>query len=75
VVAARSKEGLATLVEEISASGGDAIAVPADAADFEQVKAIAEKTVEHFERIDTWVNLAATSMFANFDNVTPEEFK
>ncbi len=75
VVAARSKEGLATLVEEISASGGDAIAVPADVADFEQVKAIAEKTVEHFGRIDTWVSLAATSVFANFDNVTPEEFK
>ncbi|MBC6435209.1 SDR family oxidoreductase [Nostoc sp. HG1] len=75
VVAARSKEGLATLVAEISASGGDAIAVPADVADFEQVKAIAEKTVEHFGRIDTWVSLAATSVFANFDNVTPEEFK
>ena len=75
VVSARSKEGLATLVEEISAVGGTAIAVPADVADFDQVKAIAEKTVEHFGRLDTWVHLAATSVFATFDNVTPEEFK
>ena len=75
VVSVRSKEGLATLVEGISAVGGTAIAVPADVADFDQVKAIAEKTVEHFGRLDTWVHLAATSVFATFDNVTPEEFK
>ena len=75
VVSVRSKEGLATLVEEISAVGGTAIAVPANVADFDQVKAIAEKTVEHFGRLDTWVHLAATSVFATFDNVTPEEFK
>ncbi|MCY7322428.1 MAG: SDR family oxidoreductase [Phormidesmis sp. CAN_BIN36] len=75
VVSARSKEGLATLVEEISAMGGSAIAVPADVADFNQVKEIAEKTIEHFGRLDTWVHLAATSVFATFDNVTPEEFK
>lgn len=75
VVAARSQEGLATLVEEICQKGGEAIAVPADVADFNQVKEIADKTVERFGRIDTWVHLAATSVFATFDKVTPEEFK
>jgi NAD(P)-dependent dehydrogenase (short-subunit alcohol dehydrogenase family) len=75
VVSARSQEGLATLVEEITAKGGDAIVVPADVADFNQVKEVADKTVAHFGRLDTWVHLAATSVFANFDNVTPEEFK
>jgi NAD(P)-dependent dehydrogenase (short-subunit alcohol dehydrogenase family) len=75
VVAARSKEGLATLVEEIYQKGGEAIAVPADVADFNQVKEIADKAVERFGRLDTWVHLAATSVFATFDNVTPEEFK
>ncbi len=75
VVAARSKEGLATLVEEIYQKGGEAIAVPADVADFNQVKEIADKTVERFGRMDSWVHLAATSVFATFDNVTPEEFK
>ncbi|MGV0024249.1 SDR family oxidoreductase [Phormidesmis priestleyi] len=75
VVASRSKEGLATLVEEIHQKGGEAIAVPADVADFNQVKEIADKTVERFGRMDTWVHLAATSVFATFDNVTPEEFK
>ncbi len=40
-VSARSQSGLDSLVEEISGFGGEAIAIPADVADFEQVKAIA----------------------------------
>lgn len=75
VVSARSHTGLATLLEEISQIGGEAIAVPADVADFEQVKAVADKTVDHFGRLDTWVHLAATSVFAPFEQTTPEEFK
>ncbi|MBW4420165.1 MAG: SDR family oxidoreductase [Myxacorys californica WJT36-NPBG1] len=75
VVSARSKEGLATLVEEISRAGGEAIAVPADVADFEQVKAVADKTVDRFGRLDTWVHTAAIGLFATFDSITPEEFK
>lgn len=75
VVSARSKEGLSTLVEEIYQRGGEAIAVPADVAYFDQVKAIADQAVERFGRIDTWVHAAATAVFATFDRVTPEEFK
>jgi NAD(P)-dependent dehydrogenase (short-subunit alcohol dehydrogenase family) len=75
VVSARSKEGLATLIEEIDARGGEAIAIPADVSNFEQVKAIADGAVARFGRLDTWVHLAATSVFATFDNVTPEEFQ
>ena len=43
VVAARSENGLKTLVEEIKASGGEACYLIADAADYEQVKAVAAK--------------------------------
>ncbi|MBE9013201.1 SDR family oxidoreductase [Pseudanabaenaceae cyanobacterium LEGE 13415] len=75
VVAARSQQGLATLVEEIHQRGGEAIAVVADVADFEQVKAIGDKAVDRFGRVDTWVHAAATGMFATFDRITPEEFK
>jgi NAD(P)-dependent dehydrogenase (short-subunit alcohol dehydrogenase family) len=75
IVAARSKAGLATLVEEIGQRGGDAIAISADVSDFNQVNAIADRAIEEFGRLDTWVHLAATSVFAPFDQVTPEEFK
>lgn len=74
-VSARSQQGLDSLVEEIQSFGGEAIAIPADVADFEQVKAIAQKTVDRFERLDTWVHAAATGMFARFEDITPEEFK
>jgi len=75
VVSARTESGLASLVSEISALGGEAIAVPADVADFEQVQKIAAKTIERFGRVDTWVNAAATAVIAPFEQVTPEEFK
>jgi NAD(P)-dependent dehydrogenase (short-subunit alcohol dehydrogenase family) len=75
VVSARSEAGLQSLVEEISRLGGSAIAVPADVSVFEQVQKVADKTVEHYGRLDTWVHTAATSVFAPFEQVTPEEFK
>lgn len=74
-VSARSESGLASLVDEITQFGGEAFAIPADVAFFEQVKAVADKTVDHYGRLDTWVHLAATSVFAPFEQVTPEEFR
>lgn len=75
VVAARSESGLASLVEEIRALGGDATYIVADVSDFQQVKAIADKTVEVYGRLDTWVHAAATGVLAPFEKITPEEFK
>lgn len=75
VISARSKEGLETLVEEIRSRGGEAIAIPADVSNFEQVQAIADKAVEQYGRLDTWVHAAATGVLARFDQITPEEFQ
>jgi NAD(P)-dependent dehydrogenase (short-subunit alcohol dehydrogenase family) len=75
VVSARSESGLASLVNEISQMGGDAIAVPADVSSFDQVQKVADKTVEHYGRLDTWVHAAATAVIAPFEQVSPEEFK
>jgi NAD(P)-dependent dehydrogenase (short-subunit alcohol dehydrogenase family) len=49
--------------------------VVADVSVFEQVKAIADRTVEVYGRLDTWVHVPAVGIFATFDNTTPEEFK
>lgn len=75
VVAARSEPGLKSLVEEIQALGGEAVYIVADVSDFEQVKAIADKAVAVYGRLDTWVNAAATGVIAPFEKITPEEFK
>ena len=75
VVAARSQSGLESLVSEIKLFGGEAVAIVADVSEFDQVKAIADKAVEVYGRLDTWVHSAATGVLAPFDQITPEEFK
>jgi NAD(P)-dependent dehydrogenase (short-subunit alcohol dehydrogenase family) len=75
VVSARSEPGLNSLVDEIRQMGGEAIAVPADVTNFEQVKAIADYTIQQYGRLDTWVHLAAINLYATLEQTTPEEFK
>ena len=75
VVSARSQPGLASLVAEIQGQGGVASAIPADVAEFAQVKTIADRAIEAYGRLDTWVHLAAVSIYAPFEQTTPEEFR
>ena len=75
VVSARNEVGLNSLVKEIHALGSEAEAISADVADFQQVKAIADYTIEQYGRLDTWVHCAATGILAPFEEITPEEFK
>src|SRR5829696_704083 len=74
VVSARGEEGLASLVEEIRREGGEATYVVADTSEFDQVKVVAERAVEEYGTLDTWVHLAAVGLFATFEQTTPEEF-
>jgi NAD(P)-dependent dehydrogenase (short-subunit alcohol dehydrogenase family) len=75
VVSARSNEGLESLVQEIRSRGGQAIAVPADVRDLEQVQRVANEAVAAFGGIDTWVQLAAVAVYAQALQTTPDEFR
>jgi NAD(P)-dependent dehydrogenase (short-subunit alcohol dehydrogenase family) len=75
VVAARSELGLASLVREITASGGQAVYAVCDVADFAQVEGVADTAMRTFGRIDTWVNVAAVSVYARFEDTSLEEFR
>ncbi|MDP9356497.1 MAG: SDR family oxidoreductase [Chloroflexota bacterium] len=75
VVAARSEPGLVSLVGEITARGGEAAYAVCDVADFTQVEAVAASAVSTFGRIDTWVNVAAVSVYASFEETSLEEFR
>ena len=75
VVSARGEEGLRSLVEEIRGKGGEAIYAVADVSDFEQVRAVADRAVDEYGRLDTWVHLASNAVFATFERTTPEEFR
>ena len=74
VASARGKEGLDSLVQEIRDECGEAIAVPADTSEFDQVKAVADRAVQEYGRLDTWVHLAAVGLFATFEQTTLVEF-
>jgi NAD(P)-dependent dehydrogenase (short-subunit alcohol dehydrogenase family) len=75
IAAARGEDGLKSLIEEITANGGEADYVVADAADFASVNNVAEIASTLHGRIDTWVHLAAVSLYATFEETTPDEFK
>lgn len=75
VVAARGEEGLTSLVDEIRNAGGVAVAVVAEASDYNQVEAVARRAVDDFGGLDTWVHMASTSVYAPFTQTEPDEFK
>jgi 3-oxoacyl-[acyl-carrier protein] reductase len=60
-------------VKEIERAGGKAIAIQADAADADAVKAAVEKTVATFGRLDILVNNAGTAIPKKFEEATVEE--
>lgn len=75
VVAARSEDGLTSLVESIHNARGEAAYQVADVTNLAQVQAVAQKAVDEFGRIDTWVHCAAISLYATAEETTPEEFR
>jgi len=72
---ARGRERLEEARREVEALGGRAIALTTDVADAEAVERAAEAVEREFGPIDIWVNNAMATVFAPFDQVTPEEFK
>jgi len=72
---ARGQAGLDGAVADVQEAGGQALAVPADVADYDQVKDAARKVEEALGPIDVWINVAFTSVFAPFWEIRPEEFK
>ncbi len=75
VLGGRSLAPLNELADEINRQGGTAAAVEADASVFEQVRNLADRAVALYGRIDTWVHLPAVTLYAPFQEITPEEFR
>ncbi len=67
-LAARGEAALNQAVEEIRASGGDAIGVPCDMSRADDIKRLVEETVARFGQIDIVVNNAGGPPVARFEH-------
>ncbi len=60
---------------EVEAAGGKALAIPTDVTDPEQVEAAARRVEQELGPIDIWVNDAMATVFSEFKDIEPEEYK
>jgi 3-oxoacyl-[acyl-carrier protein] reductase len=70
---AKDASAASAVVKAIELGGGKAIAIQADAAKVEAVKAAVEKAVATFGRLDVLVNNAGTAIPKTFEETTLEE--
>ncbi|MFC1406341.1 MULTISPECIES: SDR family oxidoreductase [Streptacidiphilus] len=72
---ARGEAGLAGATEDVERLGGRPLAIATDMADPDQVEAAAARVEEELGPIDVWVNVAFTSVFSPFTEITAAEYK
>ncbi|HEU5416441.1 MAG TPA: SDR family oxidoreductase [Streptosporangiaceae bacterium] len=72
---ARGQAGLDAAAAAVQAGGGQALAVQADVADPGQVEDAAAQAETAFGPLDVWINVAFTSVFAPFTQISPAEFR
>lgn len=72
---ARGEAGLEGARRDVEAAGGQALVLPTDVADPEQIEAAAVRVEQEFGPIDVWVNNAMTSVFSPVKEMQPDEFR
>jgi NAD(P)-dependent dehydrogenase (short-subunit alcohol dehydrogenase family) len=75
VVGARTREALDGAVADVEEAGSVALAFETDVSDRAQVQALADKTVERFGRIDTWIANAMVTVYAEAHRLEDEELR
>ena len=72
---ARGRAGLEAAAREVRELGGEALVLSADVADQRAVAAAADAVEREFGPLHVWVNVAFTSVFAQFTEISPAEYR
>ncbi len=72
---ARGVDGLEGAKREIEACGSQALVLPVDVADWRAVDDAAERVEREWGPIDVWVNDAMATVFCEFLDVSPEDYR
>jgi NAD(P)-dependent dehydrogenase (short-subunit alcohol dehydrogenase family) len=72
---ARGEEGLRAAAAEVGAAGRRALVIAVDVADHQAVDRAAARIEAELGPIDVWVNNAFAGIFAEFVDVSPEEYR
>ncbi len=75
VLAARRKERLINLATQIQEGGGEALAVPTDLRELEQIQRLVESTLQAYNRIDVLVNSAGYGKLVWLDEQTQADIQ
>jgi short-subunit dehydrogenase len=72
---ARGRRGLEAAAREVEQAGGEALPLPVDVADHNRVEAAASSVEDAFGPIDVWVNDAMATIYAEFLEIEPDEYR
>jgi NAD(P)-dependent dehydrogenase (short-subunit alcohol dehydrogenase family) len=72
---ARGQAGLDAAAEDVEQAGGVALPFAVDVADYELLDQAAGQIEDKLGLIDVWINVAFTSVFAPFAEISPAEFR
>jgi NAD(P)-dependent dehydrogenase (short-subunit alcohol dehydrogenase family) len=74
-ILARGAEGLEGTRRDVEQAGGQALIIPTDVADPDQVEAAAGQVERAWGGIDVWVNNAMATVFSPFEDLSPADFR
>jgi NAD(P)-dependent dehydrogenase (short-subunit alcohol dehydrogenase family) len=72
---ARGEAGLNAAARDVEEAGGKALPISADVADYAQVQEAAAAAEQFFGPINVWINVAFTSVFSPFADLSAAEFR
>jgi NAD(P)-dependent dehydrogenase (short-subunit alcohol dehydrogenase family) len=72
---ARGEGGLDGAASDVERAGGRALPISVDVGDYDQVESAAARAEKELGPLDVWVNVAFSSVFAPFMQISPEEFR